>query len=174
LPDGALNETYRVVLAKDGTVALDITSDSDQPPFVLERFNQVATLVGSTPPAFKSGDSWKTKVNVPLPRGQSVDVPVLVQVSAANDTDFDIQANGEIKTQLTLPAPTQPNASSGAGAPLSSDAGLPLTLNLQAAVHVVAGKLDKADGTLHSTVQSRDAVEITSKWTLVAHKPAPN
>jgi hypothetical protein len=177
LPDGALNETYHVVLAKDGTVVLDITSDTDQPPFVLERFNQIATLVGSAPPAFKSGDSWKTKVNVPLPRGQSVDVPVLVQVSAATDTDFDIQANGEIKTQLNLPPPTQPDASSagaGASAPMSSGAGLPLTLNLHTSVHVVAGKLDKADGTLHSTVQSRDVVEITSKWALVARKPAPN
>jgi hypothetical protein len=59
----------------------------------------------------------------------------------------------------------------GGSTTISSDAGLPLTLNLHMTMHVLAGKLAKADGTLHSSVQTnRDLVEITSRWSLVAHK----
>jgi len=49
---------------------------------------------------------------------------------------------------------------------------LPLTLNLHMTAHVVAGKLAKADGTLHSTVQTArgDVLEITSRWALAVHK----
>jgi hypothetical protein len=175
LPDGALNETFPAVLQKDGTLDLAVTSDIDQPPFVLQRFNQIATIVASAPPLFKTGDSWKTKVNVPLPYSQSADVPMSVQVTAATDTDFDLEASGQITTRLlsTPPTPGQQGVTApvGGSTTISSDAGLPLTLNLHMTMHVLAGKLAKADGTLHSSVQTnRDLVEITSRWSLVAHK----
>ena len=175
LPDGALNETFPAILQKDGTLDLDLTSGVDQPPFVLQRFNQVATIVASAPPVFKTGDSWKTKINVPLPLGQSVDVPVSVQVSAATDSDFALDAAGQITTRLMSTPPTpgqQVTAPVGGSTTVSSDAGLPLTLNLQMTAHVVAGKLAKADGTLHSTVQTArgDVLEITSRWALAVHK----
>jgi hypothetical protein len=178
VPDGALNETFPAILQKDGTLDLATTSEVDQPPFVLQRFNQVATIVASAPPVFKAGDTWKTKINVPLPYSQSVDVPVSVHVTAATDTDFDLDATGQIATRLlsTPPTPSQGGVTApvGGSTTISSDAGLPLTLNLHMTAHVLAGKLAKADGTLHSTVQApRDLVEITSRWALVVHKAPP-
>jgi hypothetical protein len=188
LPEGGLNETFRGVLIKDGTIELDVTSDSDQGPFILQRFNQVATLLGGAPAVLKAGDSWRAMVNVPLPRNASVDVPVSVKVVAAGDSDFDLEANGNIKTQLIIPASGSgaSGGSSGAsgstsvapvgGAPgPSTDAGFPITLSLHTAAHFVAGKLDKVDGTIHSEVQARDLIEITSNWSLfVPHaSPAP-
>ncbi len=168
MPDGALNTTFNGVLEKDGTIDLDIASDTDQAPFILQRFNQIAIIAGSAPATFKAGDTWKTSLNVPLPRGASVDVPVVVTVTAANDAGFDLEGNGDARTRLV-----SGNSSGSPGAAGdTSDTGLPMTLSLHSAAHFVAGKLMKADGTLHSTVQARSLIDITSKWAFAVQKPA--
>ena len=166
-PEGAVNQTFPGVLQRDGTIDLDITSDAKQPPFILQRFNQIAILAGSAPATFKSGDTWKTILTVPLPRGASVDVPILVTVSAASDAGFDLEGHGDARTRLITGNPGSPGAAGD-----TSDTGLPMELNLHSAGHFVAGKLERAEGTLHSTVQASSVIDITSKWALSVQKPA--
>ncbi len=168
MPDGALNATFPGVLERDGTIDLDITSDAKTLPFIVQRFNQIAILAGSAPATFKTGDSWKTTLTIPLPRDASVDVPVLVTVTAASDGGFDIEGHGDARTRLIA---AKSSGSPGAAGD-TSDTGLPMTLSLQSAAHFVAGKLVKADGTLHSTVQANSLIDITSKWELTVQKPA--
>jgi len=177
-PSDGLAVTDRATLQKDGTVVVDQADERDQGPFVLQRLNQIAAALFAAPDTLKPSDSWKTKISVPLPHGASAAVPVTVKVVALSEDGLDLDAAGEGGATLAPAGPGSSNTfqpgSPGAGAapaehPTPGE-GIALKLALHATAHFSAGKLERAEGTMRSTVQLQAPFEVVSEWTLAAAK----